>query len=419
VGDLRPGSGQGLVFGRAGARGGSSPGPRRDRERAGYRSTAESAAVTGILLRSRWESVATAFLVARLKWDARVSDEGIATSIVEDGQHATPSQRAVRDQLSGTVSGAALRGHRGRGAVGIQVLVLSLNRELDLRRPGKVAEAFRGRGQQLASADLRWDGAVTGVYAETAIDSAGRGAVIAGLSLGHAGCRARALLFHYPPGWYSPLGGAHSNSSMTNEQGAHAELAGRGWRVYASQHRRLQSAYSHPLPAPVFTWGARGERAMMSRWSLVVALQVRSGEQYSGGVERGVTSRRLRVDLVRQSGGQRWRLRGEGRVVRDGGLEERGGLASIAWRWRGRRGALDVHGSGFHTGSYDTRLYEYEADLPGAVSILPLYGRGFRAYVLGRLTWKGWSVGLRCRQDCVRGRSSRREVALQVDVETR
>ena len=60
VGDLRPGFGQGLVFGRSGARGGASrPGPRGDRTCAGYRSTAESGAVRGVLVpctggRPRW-----------------------------------------------------------------------------------------------------------------------------------------------------------------------------------------------------------------------------------------------------------------------------------------------------------------------------------------------------------------------------
>lgn len=419
VGDLRPGFGQGLVFGRAGSRGGSSPGPRSDRAQAGYRSTAESAAVAGVLLRPRAGELEAALLAARLTWDARLSGEGRATSIVEDGWHATPSQRATRDRLAGTVVGAALRWHRGRHAAGIQALALDLTRSLDLRRHGKAAAAFRGRGQHLASADLRWEGARAGLYAETALDSAGRAAILAGLNLGRTGCRAKALLFHYPPAWFSPLGGAVSNSAMTNEQGVQVELAGKGWRLYAVQHRRLQSAYSHPLPAPVFSWGARGVHSLSQRWELAAALQLRSGEEYSGGVATGVTSRRLRADLVRQAGGQRWRLRGEGRAVRAAGAEEAGALASIAWRWRGRRWALDLHGSGFHTGSYHTRLYEYETELPGAVSILPLYGTGCRAYAVGRLTWKGWSAGLRWRQDWFKGRASRREAAMQVDVATR
>jgi hypothetical protein len=36
----------------------------------------------------------------------------------------------------------------------------------------------------------------------------------------------------------------------------------------------------------------------------------------------------------------------------------------------------------FHTSSYDSRLYVYEADLPGASSSTALYGEGFRWYLI-------------------------------------
>ena len=36
----------------------------------------------------------------------------------------------------------------------------------------------------------------------------------------------------------------------------------------------------------------------------------------------------------------------------------------------------------FQTGSYDSRIYAYEHDLPGVLTIRPLYGRGIRWFVL-------------------------------------
>ena len=41
----------------------------------------------------------------------------------------------------------------------------------------------------------------------------------------------------------------------------------------------------------------------------------------------------------------------------------------------------------FHTDSYNSRVYEYEADLPGAYSTPALFDRGFRCYILGRYRW--------------------------------
>ena len=417
AGDLRPGFGQGLVFGRSGARGGvSSPAPVGDRSHAGYRSTGESGAVRGLLLSLRQGSASAAVLWSRFAWDGRVSEEGTLTSALDAGTHVTASERAARDQMRGSAVGVAARWQGPGRAAGLQVLAVDLTRELDLRRPGKVARAFRGRGQRLVSADFRWTTGAALAYGEGAVDSAGRGAAVGGLRLGTRAWRAAALAYYYPPEWHSFLGGAVSSSGMSNERGLHAEVAGRGWRAYVSEHRRLQAAYTHPLPAPTSTWGAQAERRLGRGWRVAAATQVRAGAAYSRGVERRETSRRARVDLQRQTGGQRWRLRCEGRAVRSGGVGELGALASLAWRWRGRRGELALHGSGFRTPSYASRLYEYETDLPGAVSILPLYGSGWRAYAVARLKWRGWTVGLRYRQGAARGRPTRREGALQLDL---
>jgi hypothetical protein len=40
----------------------------------------------------------------------------------------------------------------------------------------------------------------------------------------------------------------------------------------------------------------------------------------------------------------------------------------------------------FDTDSYDSRVYEFEGDVPGVLSIRPLYGKGYRGYFIFR--WK-------------------------------
>ena len=42
----------------------------------------------------------------------------------------------------------------------------------------------------------------------------------------------------------------------------------------------------------------------------------------------------------------------------------------------------------FQSESYASRVYEYEADLPGAYSSPALFGRGFRYYLLARYRWE-------------------------------
>ena len=79
-----------------------------------------------------------------------------------------------------------------------------------------------------------------------------------------------------------------------------------------------------------------------------------------------------------------------------------------------------LHLSRFFTQSYDARIYEYERDLPGSVSIRPLYGNGWRgvAMVQGELG-RGFSMALRCRHQRAGGERRRRDTltGLQIDYE--
>jgi len=84
-----------------------------------------------------------------------------------------------------------------------------------------------------------------------------------------------------------------------------------------------------------------------------------------------------------------WRWRGE--IQRSRG--EWGALGSARYRRRW----LVLHVSRFRTDSYATRIYEYEADLPGTVSIRPLYGSGWRGYAQVSCRWQRWTLSGRYR----------------------
>jgi len=54
----------------------------------------------------------------------------------------------------------------------------------------------------------------------------------------------------------------------------------------------------------------------------------------------------------------------------------------------GRDFTFSFRAVAFHTDSYNSRVYEYEADLPGAFSSPALFESGFRCYILGRYRWR-------------------------------
>ncbi|HCA78249.1 MAG TPA: hypothetical protein DEP53_00800 [Bacteroidetes bacterium] len=52
--------------------------------------------------------------------------------------------------------------------------------------------------------------------------------------------------------------------------------------------------------------------------------------------------------------------------------------------------SISVRGIAFETTSYESRIYEFEEDLPGAFQSPALYGRGFRWFVRGELECGSW-----------------------------
>jgi hypothetical protein len=52
--------------------------------------------------------------------------------------------------------------------------------------------------------------------------------------------------------------------------------------------------------------------------------------------------------------------------------------------------SISLRGIAFETTSYESRIYEFEEDLPGAFQNPALYGRGFRWFVRGELACGSW-----------------------------
>lgn len=145
------------------------------------------------------------------------------------------------------------------------------------------------------------------------------------------------------------------------------------WRLSVDQVRQPQAEYSTPLPSETLRWSGELETQIGRQARLDAHLQTVERRKGSSG-QRDHT-RRFRLDLHLRGA----KLRVEGRQNK-GSSSDRGGLVSALWRYRGQHLSGVVHLSRFHTGAYAARIYEYEYDLPGAYSIRPLYGNGWRIY---------------------------------------
>ena len=405
LGDLRPGWGTGLVFGRSSGRGGLLlPHPGADSGRIEYRSSGENHALRGVALRYRRGRVSGMAIGGQAWRDARIDEEGRVTSLPESGYHVTATEEAGRHLLRLRVIGGRLRYQAENWKAGGSLQLIGFTRPVDLRRAERKPWAFWGQRQRLWAVDGEGLFGDVEVRGEVGCDDQGHWGMIAGARVDLKRARLRGLVRRYDPGFHSFFGGAPSRGGMQNERGFLLLLEGgqrRGrWRVFADWYRRPQRTYYYPLPAVISAWGVSLERRLRKHLKGRMLYQEDLRPRWREGQSLQERSRRLRAELEFGRGKgmlDRLRLRLEGRVLNDGRGGERGGLAALLWKGRWRPVRLVFHLTRFLTDSYYTRIYEYEYDLPGAVSIRPLYGEGWRSYALVGVKWGAWEFSGRYR----------------------
>ena len=440
AGDLRPGFAQGLVFTRHGWRGGAAmPRPRRDSRATGYRSSAENHSLRGLSLRRRRPGFEAAAAIGAIRFDARVGDGGRVTSLPQSGYHVSPAERRNADRLGGQVGVLRLRGERGRLSIGTTLLKVRFSRFVDLRRPGRVEYAFNGRGQSTAGFDLVWRARRIQGFGEFAVQDRGHLAGIGGLRLSGRRLHAGVLLRAYDPGYHAFFGGAPGAGGMKNERGILVMIGHRraGLRFYGDRYRRPQRTYFYPRASGHTLFGAewslvrplkslrgrvperlRPALARLAAWNPKLSLRQRLKPVWKQGEAATEKSRKIRFDLQRKGDGrlQMLRLRLESGQVWTGSQSDRASNASVSARLR--LGALRCSGhlSRFRVDSWDARIYEFEYDLPGAVSIRALNGEGWRAYGLLELGKAPVAASLRYRFERRRGREDGHLASLQLDL---
>ena len=418
-GDLRPGFARGLVFSRSPGRDGSGmPSIRRDSRYLGHRSSSENAAFRGAATRIGRSGGTELLLLAGLgRRDARLDESGTARSLPESGLHVTESERHRKRALRSSVSALRLRRIGASRSIGITVQGMRHDRSVDLRQPGKVAHGFVGRSRQTLGIDGTIGRTRRGqISLEAAVDDRREWALEAAGRLPVGRSRLGGLLQMTSPSFFS-LFGAQSGSAGGNKRRVLLVAAGRSggssWKLHAEQVVRQSPTLTNPLSALRQVWGLEAGRLIHKRARFTCALQKRSSSRWRASSGPYVVQQvRGRFDLALGhfvSGERgRWttsaRLRLEGTRVREAirSLEpetaEDGLATSISVKGAVPSGfeyALLV--SRFRTASYGARVYEYEWDLPGTISVRPLFGNGWRAVALTRWRWSGIGFALRYR----------------------
>ena len=226
---------------------------------------------------------------------------------------------------------------------------------------------------------------------------------------------------------------------MKNERGVLAVIAHRrtGLSFYGDRYRRPERTYYYPLPsehtlygtewnlARPLRWlhrrgpeGLRPAFARLAAWNPKLSIRQRLKPVWKEGAALTAKSRKVRFDLQRKGEGSLGmiRLRLETGQVRTGAQPDRAANASVVVRLRLRGLRCSAHVSRFRVDSWDARIYEFEYDLPGAVSIRALNGEGWRAYGLLELGKAPLAASFRYRFERRRGREDGHLAGFQIDL---
>lgn len=402
-GDYTVEAGQGLVFWRGSAFGKSTEAPARVKRSAlgvrPYRSADEFHFLRGVALASRIGPGEFAAFGSRRTLAASTDSDGNVTSFYTAGLFRTESERGRKHAVVEKLAGGRLKWSADElGSIGVSGFLSEYDRSVVARsafEPG-------GRAMNAFGVDLEAKLGDAAMFAELARAMGGH-AAIGGATVDIVRGTTVSLVYRdYSPRFRNMHAfGFGDGSTTTNERGLYLGIQTRPiarTRIsgYLDVFTRPWRTSSNPLPT------AGREMALQSdvtfaRTQLLLRYAIKSSETVqailddAGRELRPLVERhqhRARISLI-HAASRHLRMRGRLDVTQVDytlvGNRERGLLMYQDTQFR-PSSTLSLEGRliFFHTDSYDARLYEYENDLPGVFSNPPLYGKGWRWYLLIR-----------------------------------
>jgi hypothetical protein len=337
--------------------------------------------------------------------DATTDSTGVVTHLASDDLHRSETELAKRDRLREKTIGGRMTLDFGKG-IKLGISGFSSRFEDMVRLSGPFG--FQGNRTSASGLDgLYTDGSVS-AFAEIAQDHSRALAAVAGFSATLRQDLSVAFLLRSYSKTYNNFhssGFSETGDGCKNESGVYAGLT-----YHPIPWLRI-AAYVDQFTFPWRTFGSlmtsRGheyyfEADLGVRGNVGIELQIRQKDKAesntsfdiaethpTGGESTGRSTYRVKFRFE-PTGSLRWQNCVEMVTV---GLEhesvqERGMLffQDLTADFAGDL-SVSIRAVAFHTDSYGSRVYEYEADLPGAYASPALFERGFRCYILGRYRW--------------------------------
>jgi hypothetical protein len=410
LGDYLVDGGQGLVFWRStGFSKGGEATSGVARNGAGVwpsLSTGQSTTFRGIGLNIQPRGVGFHLFYSDKSLDATSDSGGTITHISSDDLHRTETELAKKDRLREKTLGGRVTVDLGKGMkLGMSCFNSRFDQIVAISGPfgfhGKIATALGVDG-------LYTDGSVS-AFVEISQDHTKAQAAVVGFSGFLRPDLSIAFLFRSYSRSYNNFhssGFSESGDGCKNESGIYVGLTCHPtpwlriaafvdqfsfpWRTFGSLMTSQGHEYFCEADVRVqdnveIEFQFRQKDKAESKTTFNIADNIQSGTESNG---RSTYRATLRYE---PTGWLRWKNCVE---IATTGLEhsfdrERGMLFfQDITAELGRDFTVSFRAVSFHTDSYNSRVYEYEADLPGAFSSPALFESGFRCYILGSYRWR-------------------------------
>ncbi|WP_132055872.1 ComEA family DNA-binding protein [Pseudocnuella soli] len=404
IGDFTANMGQGLVHWQALAFG---KGPaavaikRQSSVLRPYASAGEALFLRGAgatLQHKSWE--ATVF-AARQKIGANTDINELGESVISSfdvsGLHRTATELAKRKTVGQQVFGGNVQYGKGLFNWGLNTVYYHLSLPVEKRDEPYNLHALKGRSYLNYSTDYSFTWRNLHLFGELAANAPGKYAWVQGLVASiHPRIDMALHVRMMQPGYTTMAASAFTEGTVpTNEQGIY-------WGVQMRPHAKLVvNAYADVFRFPWLRFRV-GAPSTGSDFLLQATYQPQKGTEWyvryrARQKDRNVPGAGWPLELplpyrqqnVRLHAGKNmglWVLRSRAEMVwwqQDAKKQERGMLVYGEAQYKGNK-RIEVSGrlAYFKTDSYDTRLYAFETDVLYGYSIPPLFGEGFRGYLV-------------------------------------
>jgi len=358
----------------------------------GYRSSLENGALRGAHAKLKGKALSFEALFSRSKLDAYLNDDGTVRGLAETGYHREDWELRGKDALTEEMFAFHAEAEYAKN-FSLQGTFYTANYEPPFSSKEESGSySFTGKRASVGGVSGSLSLGQADIFGEAALMDGGRKAVVIGWVSDMHGIEIASVFRSYDRDFYNMRASSFSGGNPWNEKGVYVGLQGRFGKYKLSgyldgtQHPRPTGAASCPTSG--YETAGSIEQDLGSGITLRVKGKLSKNDSSvidpsdPYGKISSVSSRETIHTDVSWTPGRSVSMKLRFSTVR-ADKNEKGSLVFAGFNYS-PEGLLTLRGRViyFDTSSYGSRIYEYEDDLPGRMTLMPLWDEGVRWYLV-------------------------------------